>query len=174
MPNWCECDLTVFGPRAKVEEFLQFARSEESTFDFNRFVPYPEEWQRMDERAAAWDRENWGKEDVDWAKRPKDGFNSGGHAWCVENWGTKWTARRVTHEPSAVWHSGEEATVAVQFETAWSPPLPLVRKAAVLFPDVTLDLRYFERGMQYHGVLVCRGADVLENECGRYFGHRGG
>lgn len=174
MPNWCECDLTVFGPKAKVNEFLDFAKGEESTFDFNRFAPYPEEFQKMDEVADAWERESVGKPGVDWAERPRSGYDSGGHAWCLEHWGTKWNAHRVTHEPSAVWHVGEETTVAIQFETAWSPPLPVISKAAELFPDVTFDLRYFEAGTRYNGVLICKGGEVVEYESGRYFGKRGG
>ena len=55
MPNCCENDLAVEGPTEVIEEFLKFAAGE-SPFDFNRFIPYPEEFQRLDEIAEAWDR----------------------------------------------------------------------------------------------------------------------
>ena len=45
MANWCENDLRVEGPIAAIDEFLKFAAGE-SPFDFNRFIPYPEEFQR--------------------------------------------------------------------------------------------------------------------------------
>src|SRR5262249_32105646 len=41
VPNWCDCDLRIEGPKAKVDEFLLFAKGEEGCFDFERFVPYP-------------------------------------------------------------------------------------------------------------------------------------
>ena len=55
MPNWCENDLAVEGPKEVIEEFLKFAAGaagenplddEGSPFDFNRFIPYPEEFRR--------------------------------------------------------------------------------------------------------------------------------
>src|SRR3954469_22023889 len=62
MPNWCECDLEISGPTATVRQFLEFAKGGEgdeqyqggpSPFDFNRFIPYPREWGRMDREAEA-------------------------------------------------------------------------------------------------------------------------
>ena len=40
MPNWCENDLAVEGPKEVIEEFLKFAAGE-SPFDFEKFIPYP-------------------------------------------------------------------------------------------------------------------------------------
>ena len=57
MPNWCENDLTVEGPKEVIEEFLRFAAGE-SPFDFERFLPYPEEFKRLDDAAKAWDKEH--------------------------------------------------------------------------------------------------------------------
>ena len=53
MPNWCENDLAVEGPKEVIEEFLKFAAGaagenplddEGSKFDFNKFIPYPQEF----------------------------------------------------------------------------------------------------------------------------------
>src|SRR5512132_365387 len=97
MPNWCENDLAVEGPKEVMEAFLKFAAGD-SPFDFNRFIPYPEEFRRLDDVAKAWDREHEGRTGYDWHSRPKDGFNSGGYEWRVEEWGTKWPASRVELE----------------------------------------------------------------------------
>src|SRR5262245_7680456 len=43
MPNWCECDLYIEGPREKVEAFLAAVKTEETLFDFDRIVPLPPE-----------------------------------------------------------------------------------------------------------------------------------
>ena len=88
---WCENDLAVEGPKEVIEEFLKFAAGE-SPFDFEKFIPYPEEFQRLDEIAEAWLKEHAERPDYDWHSQPKDGFNSGGYDWCVANWGTKWPA----------------------------------------------------------------------------------
>ena len=133
MPNWCENDLTVEGPTEVIEEFLKFAAGE-SPFDFDRFIPYPEEFRRLDEVAEAWDREHAGRPDYDWRARPKDGFNSGGYDWCVANWGTKWPASRVELEGPVSRYPGKTAEVVFHFDTAWSPPKPVIEKAAKLYP----------------------------------------
>src|SRR5262249_29612945 len=105
----------------------------------------------------------------------KDGFNSGGYQWCTQNWGTKWPARRICDDPPQTWRVESGVTTAgIQFETAWGPPCPVVLKAAQLFPDLELDLRYFECGMHVHGAVSWRKGKVVLKESGRYYGRRGG
>ena len=65
MPNWCENDLAVEGPKEVIEEFLKFAAGE-SPFDFGKFIPYPAEFQRQDEIAEAWLKEHAERPDYDW------------------------------------------------------------------------------------------------------------
>jgi hypothetical protein len=173
MPNWCENDLTVEGPKDAVEEFLKFAEGE-SPFDFDRFIPYPEEYRRPDEIAAAWYREHAERPDADWASRPVDGFNSGGYEWCIANWGTKWPARRVDREGPEVGFPEGTLSVVFHFDTAWSPPLPVVRKAAELFPSLSFELRYFECRGCFNGMFCCSGGEVGFDKSGPYFGSRGG
>ena len=64
MPNYVENDLAVTGSKETIEEFLKFAAGE-SPFDFNRFIPYPEEFRRLDEITEAWDREHAERSDDD-------------------------------------------------------------------------------------------------------------
>ena len=179
MPNWCENDLTVEGPKELIQEFLKFAAGEnpldveESAFDFHRFIPYPEEYQRQDEVVEAWDREHAGRPDYDWRARPKDGFNSGGYDWCVANWGTKWPAHRVEVEP-VTGYDGKMLEVVFHFNTAWSPPRPVIKRASELYPALRLELRYFECGCGFNGLFSCSGGEVETDESGLYFGDRGG
>ena len=173
MPNWCENDLTVEGPKDVIEEFVKFAAGD-GPFDFNRFLPYPEEFQRLDEIAEAWDRDNAGKSDSDWRLRPKDGFNAGGYDWRVTNWGTKWSACHIDVEGPEAGYDPKTAQVIFHFDTAWSPPLPVIAKAAELFPALRFDLRYFECGGQFNGMFYCSEGKTVSDESGPYFGDRGG
>ncbi|MBX9578998.1 MAG: hypothetical protein K2X87_01710 [Gemmataceae bacterium] len=146
----------------------------ETLFDFNRFVPYPEEWERMDrEREGFFDRwRGLSPAERENATIPPDGFNSGGYEWCVENWGTKWNACGVQIGERSEWTG--DVSQDLHFETAWSPPEPVIKRAAELFPDLTFTLRYFERGAAYNGMLRCEGGEVTFDESGPYFGSRGG
>ena len=153
MPNWCENDLAVEGPKEVIEEFLKFAAGaagenplddEGSPFDFNKFIPYPQEFQRLDEIAEAWLKEHAGRPDYDYRARPKDGFNSGGYDWCYANWGTKWPACHVEVEGPVTGYDEKTLEVVFHFDTAWSPPMPVIKRAAELYPALRFELRYFE------------------------------
>ena len=173
MPNWCENDLTVEGPKEVIEEFIKFAASE-SPFDFNRLLPYPDEFKRLDDAAEAWDKEHAERPDYDWRARPKDGFNSGGYEWRVKHWGTKWPAFHVDVEEPVTGYDGKTLEVVFHFDTAWSPPTPVIAKAAERFPALTFELRYFECGCCFNGLFRCSRGEVESDESGAYFGDRGG
>lgn len=61
--------------------------------------------------------------------------------WRVENWGTKWNGYdgRISDDGSTF-----------TFDTAWSPPLPIIKKLAELAGE-TLVLQYIEYGMFFCG-----------------------
>ena len=170
--------MDVEGPADRVTAFLEFAKGaedgEETPFDFNKFIPYPEEWERLDrERDAFFARfDSLPPEERETAAVPPDGYNAGGYEWCVDNWGTKWNAHRAELGERSEW-AGEVSQV-IHFETAWSPPEPVVKRAAELYPDLTFTLRYFECGAVYNGMLRCQGGEVTFDESGPYFGNRGG
>jgi hypothetical protein len=61
--------------------------------------------------------------------------------WRVENWGTKWNG----YDGSFT----DDFTI-FSFDTAWSPPLPVIRKLAELTGE-TFILEYIEEGMGFCG-----------------------
>ena len=173
MANWCENDLSVEGPKEVIEEFLRFAAGE-SPFDFQRFIPYPEEFRRLDEIAKAWDRENVGRPNCERRPRPKDSFSSGGHEWCVANWGTKSPTPHVEVKGPVTGSDGKTVEVAFHFDTEWSPPTPVIKNAAERFPALRFELQYFECVCEFEGVFCCSGGKVEPDESDEYFGDRGG
>lgn len=170
MPNWCESDLFVEGPKEKVKEFLEFVQGDNGLLDFNKLIPYPEQFRELDRLANAWDEKP--PEEKAGTERPRDGFNQGGYEWCVSHWGTKWNAARVTISEMSEWQGVAE--VEIHFSTAWAPPRPVIERAAQLFPILTFDLRYFECGDGFNGMFACSGGKVDQDRSGDYFGNRGG
>lgn len=49
--------------------------------------------------------------------------------WCCENWGTKWNAYSD--------HTIDDDTII--FETAWSPPIPVLTKLSETYPDLPIE-----------------------------------
>lgn len=187
MPNHCENDLYVRGDEKRVAEFLTFigADREDPKFDFDKVIPYPEKFKQMDEEAKAFsffgatpglsDEERAAAREAYKAKwgTEQDGFNFGGYEWCCNNWGTKWNAYEigVYDHPRGT---------CITFQTAWSPPEPVIRKLFELFPDLYFDHEYFEcgaavcGGLHYNPDMKEYDEDPVSQWSGDYAGPRGG
>ena len=182
MPNWCDCELAVRGEREAVERFMDLAQNDKSLLDMNRFIPYPEEYAKLDREAREWSE--WAKQQTEGLsgaertefyqenKRPKDGYNQGGYEWCWENWGTKWNFCDTTiiddHELEGV------RTVVYRFDTAWSPPLPIVDKMSELFPDLEFELNAYECGCAFQVDAFWTDGEKEYETTKDYHGNRGG
>ena len=95
-------------------------------------------------------------------------YNKGGYEWCKENWGTKWNASNVNIDKL------DDEIIVVHFDTAWAEPTPIIEKLGKMFPSLDFELRYFEGGMGFNGLFICKGGEIKRNSCSDYFGDRGG
>jgi len=185
MPNYCENDLYVYGEPEKLKEFKEYAKGSGGWIDFNKFIPYPEKFKKQDDKANRWSELKNKKDDELSGDEKKekillsmeadergyitDGYNSGGYEWCLKNWNTKWNACNVELNDNI-----EEGILTYYFDTAWTPPLPVIKKMSEMFPELKFELRYFECGAGFNGLFKCFGGKVIEDKMGDYFGDRGG
>jgi hypothetical protein len=75
----------------------------------------------------------------------------------LEQWGTKWVGYDALISDSTI-----------DFYTAWSPPIPILRKLAELHKELVFTLEYAEPAMMFRGIAVAKwkGGDVLlEDNC---------
>jgi len=183
MPNWCENDLTVTGPKEAVLRFKELAKGkkhgEDTVLSEENFIPYPEDFRILDEASPFLGEHKELPDDVRRRLEAKgldvtrDGYNQGGYEWCIENWGTKWGFC----DPKLVGeydYGDGKYCLQYSFDTAWSPPIPLVKKMGEMFPELEFDLRYFEGGCGFNGILRIEGGEVVIDRCAEYFGYRGG
>jgi hypothetical protein len=73
----------------------------------------------------------------------------------LAKWGTKWVGYDLT--------IGE---AALDFFTAWSPPIPVIKKLAELHKDFVFSLEYYEPGNAFRGKATARwrkGGVLLED-----------
>ena len=77
------------------------------------------------------------------------------HLERIDKWGTKWVGYDLSIGESSI-----------DFYTAWSPPLPIIKKLAELHKDLVFRLEYFEAGMAFRGVYTARwqGDEVLVDD----------
>ena len=170
MPNWCENELYIKGKKSEVEAFIETVRGgreDPTVFDFAKIVPYPEEYDLADKARREWEETY---KNVPWNQRPpapQDGFNQGGYQWCCNNWGTKWNACDIRF-----YKTSRGCTMG--FNTAWSPPTPVIAKASELFPNLYFRLKYWEGGAGFRGEFEAQGGVILNDWNDNYLGHRGG
>jgi hypothetical protein len=133
MPNWCQNKLTVQSYDG--DAVLSFIQSnalegrdpDANKLSFSRALPIPPEL--LDENA---DR-------------------NAVSIWQAKNWGVNWDACDVGQ-----WQHGQAKLGAryatIHFETAWSPPVPWLRRVGELHPMVDLRLEFSESGMGFQGI----------------------
>ena len=114
-----------------------FAASNNDIFDFNNFVPYPDAFREKDEA---------NKKD----SSVQDGYNDGGYEWCIKNYGTKWKANSPTISTNYL----SKCQLLYFFDTAWSPSIPITKKASELFPELIFEHRYSEEGIGIKGKII--------------------
>jgi hypothetical protein len=79
------------------------------------------------------------------------------HEQRLAQWGTKW-----------VGYEAQIGESCIDFYTAWSPPIPILRKLAELHKDLAFRLEYYELGDNFRGAATARwnGEEVLlEDDC---------
>jgi hypothetical protein len=160
MPNHCENDIYIYGPKSEINAFFKAVKTDQYLIDADRIIPYPAEFKALDDLAKAERAKgNW---------KVTDGYNSGGYDWCINNWGTKWGM----YDFSPIRES--KRGVKVSCQSAWSPPLPLILEASKQFPKLRFKVNYFEGGVGFKGVYECKAGEVLDDTESKYSGKRGG
>jgi len=187
IPNWCSNTLEVSGPVVHLLAFKNYAHAknrygQEKVLCEDRFIPYPQKISVLDAVAHAWvelsnkfakenGAENFNK--LNNAKRtefkekygdePTDGFNQGGYGWASDKWGTKWGFCEVDLARESL--EGDDGFLTYTFDSAWSPPIPLVKKMGSLFPKLMFELEYSEPGMAFKGDYVVHRGKITKNDC---------
>ena len=149
MPNWCTNDLTIVGKPKMLNKLLKQVATTESEagdeatpFDFNKVIPEPP--------------------NVDW------------YGWRIEHWGTKWNASDVmfvsdngfTEElTDDCWEHGE---VIITFQTAWSPPVPVLEKLSKDNPQVKIIHKFYETGAGFYGTYEYSKGMITVEEQGEF------
>jgi hypothetical protein len=170
MPNHVDFDLIIKGDSNSLREFQEFAKEKHEEEEYtvllsaNKFIPYPEEFKRLDDEAKVHRINN------DYSF--KDGFNSGGYEWCCENWGTKWGIYDAELRSQSL--EKKKGKLQYRANSAWSPPIPVIKAMSKRFPSLSFTMKYFECGMAFCGEYIVCNDQVLKDETAPYNGSRGG
>lgn len=147
MPSWVYNVLTVYGENSfegnrRVVEFLRNHIVDEY-FDFNTVIPEPV---TIDECPDEYNFliVNTDKMDT-YDTIGKSWFNW--YDWRIDNWGTKWNSSgRQFFDFEDILDedvTGIDNKVHIVFESAWSCPIPIVKKLIEDYPDLKIYCDYF-------------------------------
>jgi hypothetical protein len=187
MPNQCNCDLIITGDDKwldKVEFFvselkeptpehkkyaqdvLRLAKENRSLSEIASALNIHEEMVReiyLDEEFHN-DLRNFSFNKI--APQPEwDAIELPWGDWRQEYWGTERPAREVDKERA-------QNRLQYRFWTAWSPPVPVIRTLAPLFPSVCFDLMYYDYDMLFAGNQILKGGKIIVDEHTRFSGDK--
>jgi len=187
MPNWVSCELKITGNDKEINRFIKFAKSKNKLLDMNKFIPYPKKYSILDKLAKK--SEKIRKRILDYIIKcvrkitekeyayltldiknelfnyfpiKKDGYNSGGYEWCVNNWGTKWNFSNTCIRLR------DKNFIHYSFQTPWNIPEPVLLKMSKLFPELTFNLFADEEGgffvldIEYQNGKIMKKIDLTE------------
>lgn len=149
MPNWCMNRVSISGSEEDIKKITKLVSTKDSALSFNNIIPAPN-WNKIpNEKGELPVKEEIKNKEgvvVMTTNNFPDGKNDDRwYSWQCENWGTKWDACSVE-----VVSEGTDY-IEYEFETAWSPPHPIIDKLREDFPDVSISAFYDEPGMQIAG-----------------------
>ena len=86
------------------------------------------------------------------------------YEWCNDNWNTKWNA--CGYDENTDYSDSD----FIWFQTAWSAPIPFIKKLSEMYPNIELTLEFADEDLgQNCGEMKFKGGDIIEE----YIPHTG-
>jgi len=143
MPNWCYNELHVGGTSDKLRRFYRAAKRGTRLICLQKFLPMPRELRNTQSPHKDTKRYKYLKE-----KFGQDNW----YDWHVKNWGTKWDVNR---ESCHLDYNGPRSLIYV-FDTAWSPPCPVLKKMSKKFKQLRFIMHFKDEGGGFEGTMTCK------------------
>jgi hypothetical protein len=173
MPNYVKNQLEIIGHKNHIEDVLKSLRSKENpdvVFDFDSFLPMPEELKKVTSPTRIVTLKEFKAELKKMEENPNSPFNrthsitqkmsndykerfgvDNWYDWACRNWGTKWGACDsvlISKEPDA--EKPEYVRVKIEFQTAWSSGAVAIQQLSGMFPDFVFHVTYADEDCGYN------------------------
>lgn len=93
-------------------------------------------------------------------------LNEGWYNWRNDNWNTKWEAR-IDYDTFDEWECGE---VKIEFATAWSAPMPIIKKLIETYPKLEFQFTCWEESYEFWADYKGRNGELLLGYDGHFRG----
>lgn len=143
MPNWCNNQVEVSGPKEQIAEFRSRIVSSKKSAEgmsveiLHTLLPLPEGT-----------TEKVGDTEV---------FSATGYETTLDLWGSKWgdCDTEVSYD--------EPTSMGFNFTSAWSPPINGFIGISKMFPELTFIMFYEEPGNCFRGKTTIKNGEVIED-----------
>ena len=142
MPNWCNNNIEIIGPKAKVDKLIEGAKKGNL---LDTMYPMPKELVDTTSPSSATDK-----------PQPKvDGFDNW-YDWRISNWATKWDVDvyegSIQEQEELFGKDDSDKKVTFGFDSAWGPPIAACAEYLDKNNDMSIRLIYNETAMDFCGV----------------------
>lgn len=163
MPNWCMNTLVVRGTKKQREEFKtkycslikkEYSDHEVLSLDFDKIIPEPRTINECPEKYILHNKEEARKDCLGWDESdPRKWFNW--YRWRLNNWGVKWNCDPYAHKET-------QTGLWLCFDTAWGPPIGVIRRLIIDNYNLKIKCSFDEPGMDIHGLISYEDFDEEE------------
>lgn len=157
MPNWCENDITLIGPKDVIEEIVA------AELLLKNLVPWPKEIEKFEKTTTIPKGEIEARKELE----KKYGVSTL-YDWCITYWGTKWDIDidNPLEIEQNLPQGNNSYSVTTAFSSAWTPPVKAFKTIYERYKDRGLDiaLYYFEPGCAFLGSIVTDKGKIIEEE----------
>lgn len=171
MPNWCMNRVRIRAKKETLEAIkatlkgFEYSRpfnfesksegelvGSETLFSFHNIIPQPDEILDRDDPRRV--NKSMTSDQLLDALAKKEGTMPDWWHWRVNNWGTKWSVADVDLVE-------KKGFIVYSFDTAWSPPEPVLCRLSEMFPDANILLSFYEPGCIGRGSITYKGGEIV-------------
>jgi hypothetical protein len=149
MPNWCENTISVSGNAELIKKLKDFVgrpihkadeKIEEPIYSLANIMPStPDSAPLLGKMSESTGFEDWYHNNIN-------------------SWGTKWDVAGNVYMND--YKEGDEF-IGYTFDSAWSPPSPTTERLSEIFPELTIEHKYYESGMDFWGIDTYKGGELI-------------
>ena len=150
MPNWCSNTLMLEGSNDTIQQVLEFIKGDkDQIIDFEKIIPVPLELSNSNAYIGVEAQRSDAEKTIAQNNIEKYGYPDW-YYFCIGEWGTKWNARDSV--------LGNDNKIC--FDTAWSPPIPVLFKLSQMFPYIKLLMTYTSEQYDFIGRCEIQNGEV--------------
>ena len=155
MPNWCDNTISISGNADAVKKLKEFVGRPITDEDGKQIENVL--YSLANIKPSVPDSESLLGKDFE-SKGPDDWYHNN-----INSWGTKWDVYGDVFMND--YKEGDEF-ISYTFDSAWSPPTLTTKTLSEIFPELSIEHKYYETGCDFWGIEIYKAGEMVSEEGG--------